>query len=55
MGVKSSQEWFAKGKAKIWDTKISIACETVEKGWRLADSPPMKKFPPEVISVIKII
>jgi hypothetical protein len=26
MGVKSSQEWFAKGKAKIWDTKISTAC-----------------------------
>jgi len=34
---------------------VSLACETVEKGWSSADSPPMKKFPPEVISVTKII
>jgi hypothetical protein len=25
-GVKSSQRWFAKGKAKIYDTKVSITC-----------------------------
>ena len=24
MGVKSSQRWFAKGKAKIYDTEVSI-------------------------------
>jgi hypothetical protein len=30
-------------------------CETVEKGLSSADFPPMKKFPPKDISVIKII
>jgi hypothetical protein len=40
-------------KEKWMDSRLS--CETVEKGWSSADSPPMKKLLPKVNSAIKII